>query len=140
MIYASGVCALRNSGERRGGGGMDVPTTVVSSRNSLVLKAAWRGPRRPMREMWRTAERRRTSSTGVGISYFARAMGGISSMHATSSATFSCLIMKTCPISWSGGGQGRDGYNVYQWNESEDDVVRRGGVRRGDGATGGEEV
>ena len=73
-----------SSGER---GIMDVPASVVNSRSSFVVKAAWSRPRRPMMDTWRTAERRRTSRTGAGTSYFSRSRGGVSNIRATSSAT-----------------------------------------------------
>ena len=67
---------------------MDAPGSAVNSRSSFVVKAAWSGPRRPIIDTWRTAERFRTSSTEVGMSYFSRMPGGVSSIRATSSATF----------------------------------------------------
>ena len=64
----------------------------------------------------------------VGLSYFARAVGRISSMRATSP----CLIMETCSISWSSGSKGHEGYYVRQWkSESEDDAVGRSRARCG---------
>ena len=101
---------MRSSGAR---GSIDVPGSTVSSRSSLVVKAAWRGPRHLTMETWRTAERRRTSSTGSGISYVSRDVGGASSMRATSSVTLPWPIMETCSVSCSGGAAGRDRCCVY---------------------------
>jgi hypothetical protein len=66
---------------------MDVPSSIVNSRNSFVVKATWSGPRLPMMDTWRTADRCRTSRTGAGTSYFLMRHGGVSNIRATSSAT-----------------------------------------------------
>ena len=113
-----------SSGER---GIMDVPASVVNSRSSFVVKAAWSRPRRPMMDTWRTAERRRTSRTGAGTSYFSRSRGGVSNIRATSSATLPWPMTDTCSVLCRGGGVGRDGCWVYQWTRDSAGMTRSDG-------------
>lgn len=97
---------MMSSGTR---GTIDACGSVVNSRSSFVVKAAWSGPRRPIIDTWRTAERRRTSSTGVGTSYFSSISGGVSSIRVTSSATLPWPMTDTCSVLCRGGGAGFDG-------------------------------
>lgn len=53
-------------------GTMDESGRFMSSRSSLVVNAASRGPRLPMIDTCWTLERDRTSRTCVGTSYFSR--------------------------------------------------------------------
>ena len=117
-----------NSGGR---GTMDVPSSVVNSRNSFVVKAAWSGPRLPMMDTWRTVDRCRTSRTGAGTSYFSRMRGGVSNIRATSSATLPWPMIETCSVLWSGGGVGREGCWVYQWTNDSAGMTRSDGGRAG---------
>jgi hypothetical protein len=83
---------------------MDAPGSAVNSRSSFVVKAAWSGPRRPIIDTWRTAERYRTTSTEEGTSYFSSMLGGVSSIHATSSTTFPwpMMVISTCTLTLPG--------------------------------------
>lgn len=110
---------------------MVAPGSVVNSRSSFVVKAAWRGPRRPIIETRRTAERCSTSSTEVGTSYFSRMPGGVSSIRATSSATFPWPMMDTCSVLCRGGGAGREGCWVYQWTSDIAGMTRSDGGKAG---------
>lgn len=110
---------------------MDAPGSVVSSRSSFVVKAAWSGPRRPIIDTWRTAERYRTSSTEFGMSYFSRMAGGVSSIRATSSATFPWPMIDTCSVLCRGGGAGREGCWVYQWTSDSAGMTRSDGGKAG---------
>ena len=110
---------------------MDVFGRVVNSRSSFVVKAAWSGPRRPIIDTWRTAERYRTSRTGAGTSYFLRMSGGVSNIRATSSATLPWPMMDTCSDLCRGGAAGRDGCWVYQWTSDNAGITRSDGGKRG---------
>ena len=103
---------------------MDAPESVVNSRSSFVVKAAWSGPRRPIIDTWRTAERYRMSSTGAGTSYSSRISGGVSNIRATSSATLPWPMMDKCSVLCKGGGEGRDGCWVYQWTSDKAGMTR----------------
>ena len=105
------VASARSAGSS---GTMDESGRFIISRSSFVVKAACSGPRRPTMETCSTAERRRTSRTGVGTSYLARWSGGVRSMRATSSETLPCPMRVTCLVRSSGGVGGFEGCWVYQ--------------------------
>ena len=112
-------------------GTMDASGRFIISRSSFVANAASRGPRLPTMDTCLTVERDKTSRTGPGTSYFDKTDGDVSSIRATSRATFPFPMSVTCESLSRGGGEGLDGCWVYQWTSD------RAGMQWAEGGSSG---
>mmetsp|Transcript_15700 Transcript_15700/g.48800 ORF Transcript_15700/g.48800 Transcript_15700/m.48800 type:complete len:201 (-) Transcript_15700:374-976(-) len=102
------------------------PSSFESSRNSLVVKAAWSGPRRPVTMTRRIAERSSAASASDAMSVLASSAGRLVRTRATSSATLPWPI--TMAVSWrerSQPARAQSGWPLYHATNSRAELTPR---------------
>mmetsp|Transcript_1557 Transcript_1557/g.4960 ORF Transcript_1557/g.4960 Transcript_1557/m.4960 type:complete len:209 (-) Transcript_1557:459-1085(-) len=122
-LTASRASGLRASGSPRSMA-TRTPGIWVSSRSSLVVNAAWRGPRRPTRSTRRMALRERASTAAGLMSVLARSSTDLSSTRATSRATLpwpTTSAVSCCARSYAWPAE--DGWPLYQATNSRAEIT-----------------